>query len=148
MSCTLTAPTLQSCNDLKGGVKQLEIALWEEAFDAATATWVVIPLRPNAAYAKDTPTVNAANNTSFFTHEAFFQINGIDNFTGWEDMVQARIAVRVTTFTDATLVYGSESGMSYSGGERTVGQNLEDLIGSTLTYQGVSSTAPEYTAPV
>jgi len=148
MSCTLTAPTLNSCNDLKGGVKTFEIALWEESFDSATATWVTIPLRPNAAYGKDTPTVNAENNTSFFTHEVFFQINGIDNFTGWGDMVQARIAARATTYTDATLVYGVESGLSFSGGERTIGQNLEDLIGSTLTYTGVSSVAPEYTAPV
>ena len=147
MACTITAPTLQNCNDLNGGVKGLELALWDEDFDASTATWVVIPLSANSAYAKETPSVSGENNTSFFTHEVFFKINGIDNFTGWESLVRARLAARITTFTDATLVYGKANGLSFSGGERGSGQNLEDLVGSTMTYTGVSPDAPEYTAP-
>lgn len=144
MACTIVAPTLQVCNDLKGGVKKLEFALWDNAFDALTATWTVIPLAVNSAYGKDTPTVNAENNTSFFTHEVFLKINGIDNFTGWEAMVQARIVARITTHTDSTLVYGAEHGLSFSGGESGTGQNIEDLIGSTMTYSGVQESAAVY----
>ena len=139
MSCILTAPTLQACNDLKGGAKKLEIAAWSASFDPATGPWTEIPTLQNSVYGKETPTVSGENQTAFFTHEVFFKINGITNFPGWGEMVQARIVARVTSYDDSTIDYGLEGGLSFSGGERGTGQNMEDMPGSTLTYTGVSS---------
>ena len=146
MACTITAPTLNACNDLQGGAKQIELAPWAEDFDPVTATWTPIPTLVNSVYGKETPTVNADNQTSFFTHEVYFKINGIDNFTGFGNLVRAKVVARITTYTDATLVYGEEQGLNYSAGERNTGQNMEDMPGSLMTYSGVSSVEATYTA--
>lgn len=146
MACTITAPTLNSCNDLQGGAKQIELAPWTEDFDAGTAIWTIIPTLVNSVYGKETPTVNADNQTSSFSLEVYFKINGIDNFTGFGDLVRAKVAARVTTYTDSTLVYGSENGLNYSAGERNTGQNMEDMPGSLMTYTGVSSVEAVFTA--
>jgi len=144
MACTITAPTLQACNDLQGGVKTLEVAPWIAGFDAGTATWTTIPLLPNSSYGKETPTVSAENQTVYFTHEVFFKVNGLSNFTGWANLVKGRVCARVTGYDSHTIAYGIESGLSFSGGERGTGQNMEDTYGSTLTFTGVSSvTATE-----
>lgn len=148
MPCVIVAPTRQSCNDLKGGAKKLEIATWTSDFDPVTGPWTEIPTLVNSVYGKDTPTVSATDQTTFFTHEVFFKINGLSNFPGWEDMVQARIVARITDYEESTIDYGLDFGLSFSGGERGTGQNLEDMPGSTLTYSGVSATAAVETAVV
>ena len=142
MACTITAPTLNVCNDLQGGVKILSLAPWEEAFDPVTATWTVIPLHVNSASVKETPSVNSANSTAYYTHEVSFKVNGISNFAGFGDLAKARICAKAELYDGTTvIVVGIEKGLSFSGGERGTGMNMEDAIGSTMTFSGVSSVS-------
>ena len=140
MACIITAPTLLACNDKQGGAKKLEVVAWTSDFDDGTATYIEIPLDANSAYGKETPTVNADNHTSYITEEVMFKVAGLGNFASYNEFVKAILIFRITLFDDTTAIYGAFKGLSFSGGERTTGQNMEDFQGSTMTYSGVSPT--------
>jgi len=137
MPCNITAPDIQTCNDLQGGVKKVEIAAWADG--ANPSSYTVIPVMVNSASGKDTPNVNPANQTTSFTHEVYFKVNGNMDFIGYADLVSSRIVAKLTLYDGTALTYGIENGLSYSGGEKTTGLNMEDASGITFTYTGVST---------
>lgn len=138
MPCIVTAPTEQECNDLSGGLSKLEFAPWTSGVEEPSLVFVEFPLMVNSSYAKQTPTITPDNNTSFYTFEVYFKINGLANFTSWEALTKAKGVFRATTNEGTVKLYGLKNGMSFSAGEELTGQNLEDHIGSVNTFSGVS----------
>jgi len=141
MACIITSPTVTDCNDLSGGVKKLELALWEKDFDESTATWVEILLAPNSADWEEVTSTDSKTKVTTYAQTLNFTSVGLGSLAGVGTFASLIVAAKITDYDDDVVMLGAQFGLSNNGSKAFLARELEGGQGYEFSFSGVQSIA-------